>query len=209
MVGAPSPRSPGRLAASHTVAVAPLMKAQHEAGEYGVYSYLLYRTSPATSGRDPAVFGELLRSPAASTLAVSPDHLNLTAIPLTSLPEEADLRSTEWWLGHYDLGHSVQILVTQQIPGNGPFLVSCKVPLGSEANRQSLAILDLSAVTTEESARAWIKYFADVSQRPEDWVHNDAELILLKMHDEMAMAGSVVEALPDGSKILKAFGMGN
>ncbi len=192
-------------AAPAVVVVAPLGRGEEPYG-YPLYSYLLYRTRPASTDINLAIFGELLRHPFATEFG-QVDASNLTSVPLTAPPTEDNRFSADYWIQHYDLGHSCEILTAQQIAGDGPFIVTYQHRLGTETNkRDGLTILDLSGVTTPEAGKAWVRHFVDASEHPEHWATNGAQFLFLTIESWASSFGLVVQALPNGNKILKAIG---
>ena len=168
---------------------------------YGLYSYLLYRTKPTGSDKDIAIFTEVLGHPFADTIRrISRDRLNLTSIPVLTVPDNDDAKS---WISQYNLARSVEILTTQQVRGPGPFLVSCSHKLTGSPIRGWVSI-DLSGAD-DGSAKQWVQHFVDESEQPDNWFSNGAVGLLLRINDAMGTIGHIIDILPD-SKMLKVGG---
>ena len=202
-VGAPPPSRP------HTVVVSPLLRdgGNDEDRWFGRYSYVLYKTMPRSAGRDHALFAELLSHPSGASVDGGAPY-NLTSVPQVAEPwSPIEEHSPDWWIDHYDLGYAADLLVTQQITGPGPFIVSSSGRLSSAQSKQSVDILDLSGATSDESATAWVRYFVSVSEKPDGWASNTSKLVMLHVHDTMVSVGVVIDVLPNKDKLLKAVGL--
>lgn len=212
---AAAPEGAAASATRRTVLITQITPDSVEEEDFGCYSYVLYRTAPtANSLRDVALFTALLAHPTAGE--VSLEYEDRYRYNLTSIPEKEFLwdRDSKKWIDGYYLGGAIRILDAQvlnhkELLGVGPFIVSSKEPLQWAPAKRTIAILDLSGAQTPESADAWVRFFVDNSERPQDWATLALEKFLLRLHDSAVPLGSAVNVLPNKDAILKVFSIGS
>lgn len=161
--------------------------------------------------RSHALLEAYVKLPSADNLAQYMDRskINATFVRVTRWPKDKD---AEDLADAYDLARAIAILDTQNVNGDGPFIVSASVRLSAITWRvHHLSIIDLSAAPAG-SMQLWLTHFTKVSRHPEEWMANGANAVALRVHDSLSAVGSggnsAVEALEDGTKVLKAIGGG-
>jgi len=185
-----------------TVVAAPLLEGEPEEDDFGLYSYLLYAARPTDTEVNVAIFAELLSHPLTSEVRQVPHAV----LALTTIPQNMDPGNfvlPQWWIAHYDFDRSLTMLRTQAVTGPGPFIISNRGPLGSATLKHpKIAILDLSAANSKESATAWVRHYVHSAENPENWVAHGAELILLRIEQHANKVGQLIKLLPNGDKLI-------
>ncbi len=175
-----------------------LLKGEHEAAGYGLYSYLLLGGHPTagTIERDRRIvqaylgmiddvvgFEKQLRG-----------RLNVTYLPLeTTAPKTAD---AAWVLEHYDYVRARVLL--DLLPGSrksGIYLVSSLRPLSDGPNPPYL-FQDLSTIPPQppDLTSWWINEFLNQAAQEKFWEPRTGELFVLKMRTTIAvLAGGLPE----------------
>jgi len=169
-----------------------LLKGQHEMAGYGLYSYLLFGSSPTEGSRQRCLatlraFTEKINEVAKLEDYVSRASLNITYLPLeTSAPETVD---AAWLLEHYDYARARVLL--DVLPGNrreGILLVSSLRPLSGGPDPPYL-LQDLSTVPTEppDLISWWMREFLNQAAQERFWEPKTAELFALRLRTTISV----------------------
>ena len=195
------------------VRTGPLLSTKDESPNYAAYSYILFPRSPVSEFRYKTLLAAYVALPPSPYWIGGPSgkhvkrKLNITYVPVLVEPPYGQLNSI-WLAENYDLGRAKRILEDQELYGDGPFIVTSETPL-TEANiNVKLYVLDLSSAPAS-SMESWMRYFVSASERREEHWKDTFVLFVTRLHDIFdklgASAEAVLEVLPNGTKILKAF----
>lgn len=171
-----------------------LVGAAREGTRYGLYSYLLFRTPPsaATRERYVAVATEYLRQmPAVAALQEyrQPEQINVTYVPVLRRLRNPTPDSL---LAAYNYTRA-QVLL-QGVPratGDGPYLVSSKVPLGARAPTDPVLVQDLSAVPPR-LAGLWVSEFVSQAAQERFWEPRTMRRMALRLRTSVSVVGAGV-----------------
>lgn len=170
-----------------------LLRGRNERPDYGLYSYLLFRSPPggATRDRDRAVLAAYLRlieSVTALEGLVDRSQLNITYVPVRE--PVRDLASADSLLARYDYARAQVML--GKIPaaaGDGPFLVSFRRPLSPETEAQPpMLVLNMTAVTPDV-ASLWVSEFLSQTAQERYWEEDAIRRTALRIRTILDIAG--------------------
>lgn len=169
------------------------------AGYYGKYTYLLLRHAPQGTEETDRYLQviEALLSLAEKTvylaMDVRPRSMNVTFIPVTSLPATPaggpiDAKQV---LARYDYEWGRRMADRTDVGvESGPFLVSMSAPVSDARARVDLQ-QDLSS-TVPRQARRWVETFGYLSIQERDWSRDKLHAFGLKLRNVIAVGGKVV-----------------
>jgi hypothetical protein len=169
-----------------------LVGAAREGEGYGLYSYLLFRAPPsaATRERHVAVVAEYLRQmPEVAALQAyrPPAELNVTYVPLLRRLREPTADSV---LAAYN--HPRALVLLHAVPGatgDGPYLVSSRVPLEARAPAEPLLVQDLSAVPPR-LAGLWVGEFVNQAAQERFWEPQALGRMALRLRTTLSVVGA-------------------
>jgi hypothetical protein len=198
--GTPSPPTRGGTITMSVRQVLPAGRAE-EAG-YGLYSYLLLASPPATDIQrarylsavraylDLAEIGEIEGRRLASR-----EELNITYFPVRRVPPDS---SAATFLAHHD--HARAQLLLARVPGldrsrPGPFLISGRIPLTRPAGPPGrILVQDLSSVPAH-LVHLWVRQFLAQAEDERVWAGEvGQESFALRLRTLVAQGA---EGLPD------------
>jgi hypothetical protein len=209
VVVVPSSADTGLVRSSPLSGAGQLVGTAREGTRYGLYSYLLFRAPPTDATRDRylAVLAEYLRQlPAVTALQEyrQPEQLNVTYVPVVRRLRGPTPDSV---LAAYNYPRAVVLL--QGVPGatgDGPYLVSSKVPLAARASADPLLVQDMSAVPPR-LAGLWMGEFVSQAAQERFWEPRSLGQMALRLRTSISVVGAglgdVRKALDDWITWLK------
>ncbi len=179
-----------------------LLPDQQEDTTYGLYSYVLFGSRPAESGRArylSVIQAYLDRTNDLAELKDRIAHakLNVTYVPLgTAAPANSD---AAWLLEHYDYARARVLL--DALPGDrkdGVFLVSCLKPL-SGGPSPPYVVQNLTTVPTDppDLISWWVREFLNQASQERFWDSKTSEMLTLRLRTTIAVLAA---GLPDVQK---------
>src|SRR5262245_9143901 len=175
---------------------------------YGAYSYVLFSREPDGNPRYRALvdaWASIARDARASA------STNVTYLPTLRHPAPEEARKVDWLVSNYDTSRAANLAFKHHLLGEGPFILTSTTPVTFTDGSEPVSVLDLSSATAQ-SMHGWMSYFIHASEGPNDWRRNGATSLVLRLHDELLAAGEAatwaVDALPNGTKVLRYLGLG-
>jgi hypothetical protein len=176
---------------------------------YGLYSYLLFGSSPTDSERArylKAIQAFLILIQTVTDLRDyrSANKLNITYVPVKIQPTSAP--TAEWLLANYDFARARVLLdLLSSRYQTGPYIVSALTPLSNlQAIPRDHLFQDLSLVPTkpEDLLSWWIRAFLNQAAQEQFWKPQTGELLALKVR---TMISVEAVALPEVQKKLASW----
>lgn len=174
-----------------------LRSGRREEAGYGLYSYLLFGSRPATAEtRDRHLkaleaYVTLAESVQSLERAGKPRReLNVTYAPVLRLPQK-DRPTPEWLLENYDFARARVIL--SSFPGDyrdGPYIISVLRPLGGNMFSGNYLYQNLSAVPPR-IVLAWAKAFMNQAAKERFWEEQTSQKLARNLR-------TIVAQLADG-----------
>ena len=169
---------------------------------FGLYSYLLFGSPPSESSRGRYLsaleaYLELLYSNEMVLQSKEPIAINITYLPVQSLPNEED---PEVLLNSYNYLRAESILNaldSRESLRDGPYIVSYRSPLTNITVEEEYLFQDLSTVP-ERIVRLWVKEFLVQVKKPEYWRERTLGTVALRLRTDIARAAEFVDDLPQG-----------
>jgi hypothetical protein len=210
----PAPTAPAPPAPHIVSGRAFLVGNANEEGGFGLYSYLLMGSPPASETMREqylSVVGEYLKLLTDVGLlegaALPKNELNVTYLFLTERPT-VSVPTAAWVLNHYNFARAKAILA---ISGrndllNGPYLVSALLPMSHLTSPPShLLLQDLSHCTSDVAA-SWIEEFERRAGRAEFWKEDTRNQAILGLRTFVSNAAAgfatVGESTADFKKLV-------
>jgi hypothetical protein len=162
---------------------------------FGLYSYILFGSRPASADRDRyiAILDAALRllKPTNDLAAsIKPFQLNATWLPVTSLP--ASDPDAKWLVDNYDYTKAAVDLSSFGVRDpNAIYIFSVKAPLSKGAPKPPFLKQDLSHVPTE-LASTWVTLFINQAAQERYWDSNTLAGIAAKMRLAIALTAQGV-----------------
>jgi hypothetical protein len=186
-----------------------LVHGRHEAGHYGLYSYILFGARPGDDMRDR--FMKVLQAYFLSfedvhlESEIPADQINVNYVPVAE-PPPADA-DAGWVLDNYDYARAEAFVFGLRNPasgclhghqGDGPFLVSALQPLGS-AGETKMLCQDLSTVPPG-AVQFWIAQYAHQMDQQRVWNGKAIDSLPLRLRTLVAV---VAEGMPMATKAVR------
>jgi hypothetical protein len=183
-----------------------LLRNEVEEKDYGLYSYVLFGSTPSSQTRDrylEVIDAYLQAMPAIRSLEkvrIPRRELNIVYLPLDTdrTPAEAGSVSAGLLLESYDYARARALL--RVLPGarrNGPYLVSALGPLDAKrGSGDHYLIQDLSSVPPH-LAGLWMKEFLNQTAQERFWQEQTTERLAVKLRTTVSI---VARGLPEVMK---------
>jgi hypothetical protein len=190
---------------SRETARALLQPGSAEESGYGLYSYLLFGSTPSDAAR------ELYVKTVESYLALVPDvmsleeyvprgELNILYLLVRSAPTQP--AAVAWALDNYDYARARSLL--RNIPRNnrdGPYILAATRPLGKAGSAELAAghylLQDLSSVPPHLAA-LWVKEFLNQAAQNRFWEEKTAVKLGLNLRRTIGIAGAGLPEIRKG-----------
>jgi hypothetical protein len=170
-----------------------LLPGKKEAGNFGLYSYMLLGSKPNPSNQER--YTTFLKAFTDTVIAydrlqeqLPPQQLNVTYIPVRDDPP-LNFKVEDWLLDHYDYDDARRIL--EKIPGthtgDGPYIVSSSHPLTTtQGPPDRYLIEDLSPVPVTV-VKFWVNQFR-IQTAQERWDHATLSGVALRIRTALEIA---------------------
>ena len=167
---------------------------------FGLYSYLLFGSPPAESSRGRYLsaleaYLDFLHPNEQVLRSREPSEINITYLPLESLPNEEDPRFLLHSYNYQRAESILNALESQESLRDGPYIVSYRSPLTNNTVEEEYLFQDLSTVP-ERIVRLWVKEFLAQVNEPDYWRERTLETIALTLRTEIARAADFIDELP-------------
>jgi hypothetical protein len=171
----------------------------HDAEEpgYGLYSYLLFSSTPASDeerNRDLAViqaFVDLLNDVSdLQSNGVTKAQINVTYLLVTENPKDK-IPPADWVLTHYDYPRAKVLLrIFHHNVLGGPYVASSLTPLSQSATAPGHHLWQDMTHVPAAVAASWEKEFERRAARPEFWAPDTRDQALLALRDFISNSAS-------------------
>jgi hypothetical protein len=185
-------RSPGAVVMTSRGFLGP---SQPEPDGFGLYSYILFGSRPASADRDRyiAILDAALRllKPTNDLVGkIKPIQLNSTWLPVTSLP--ASDPDSKWLVDNYDYTSAAVFLARAGIRNpDAIYILSVRSPLSKGAPTPPFLKQDLSHVPAE-LASTWVTLFINQAAQERFWDSNTFAGVVAKMRLAIALTAQGV-----------------
>jgi len=176
---------------------------------YGLYSYILFGSRPdaAAQARYEAVLRDYLTL---EDVRLEKDfklvQLNVTYVPVTADPPDADNIQIDWVIKHYDYARARALLASlkDRPKGYGPFIISALQPLqGPGSGARSYLSQDLSTVPVSVIP-LWMKQFRSETTQQRVWEGKSIDSMALNLRTWIAVAAEGAPMVQQAVKALIA-----
>ncbi len=194
----PAPTAPMRPAPHVVSGRAFLVGNANEEGGFGLYSYLLMGSPPASETMREqylSVVGEYLKLltdiGSLEDAGLPRSELNVTYLLLTERPKSI-VPTADWVLDHYNFARAKAILA---ISGRndlltGPYLVSALLPMSHLTAPPSHLLLQDMSYCTSDVAASWIEEFERRAGRAEFWKEDTRSQAILGLRTFVSNAAA-------------------
>jgi hypothetical protein len=172
-----------------------LTASQSEPDGFGLYSYILFGSRPASADRDRyiAILDAALRllKPTNDLVGkIKPFQLNSTWLPVTSLP--ASDPDSKWLVDNYDYTSAAVFLARAGIKNpDAIYILSVRSPLSKAAPTPPFLKQDLSHVPAD-LASTWVTLFINQAAQERFWDSNTFAGVVAKMRLAIALTAQGV-----------------
>jgi hypothetical protein len=205
--GPPSPPTPTAPAPHLVSGRAFLVGNANEESGFGLYSYLLMGSAPASAAMRQQYLSvveeylKLLSDVGSLEGAGFPKgELNVTYLFLTEIPT-VSVPTADWVLDHYNFARAKAILA---ISGHndllaGPYLISALVPMSHLAAPPSHLLLQDMSHCTSDVAASWIEEFERRAARAEFWKDDTRNQAILGLRTFVSNAAAGLATVNQGA----------
>jgi hypothetical protein len=178
---------------------------------YGLYSYLLFSSAPASDDekkRDLAViqaFVDLLNDVSdLQSNGVAKGQINVTYLLVTETPKDK-VPAADWVLSHYDFPRAKVLLrIFRHNVLGGPYVASSLTPLSQSAIAPDHHLWQDMTHVPAAVAASWEKEFERRAARPEFWAPDTRDQALLALRDFISNAASGLTEVDAASASFKS-----
>jgi hypothetical protein len=178
---------------------------------YGLYSYLLFSSAPASDDekkRDLAViqaFVDLLNDVSdLQSNGVGKGQINVTYLLVTEAPRDK-IPPADWVLSHYDFPRAKVLLrIFHRNVLGGPYVASALAPLSQSGIAPDHHLWQDMTHVPAAVAASWEKEFERRAARPEFWAPDTRDQALLALRDFISNSASGLTAVDAASTSFKS-----
>jgi hypothetical protein len=178
---------------------------------YGLYSYLLFSSAPASDDekkRDLAViqaFVDLLNDVSdLQSNGIGKGQINVTYLLVTEAPRDR-VPPADWVLSHYDFPRAKVLLrIFHRNVLGGPYVASALTPISRSAIAPDHHLWQDMTHVPAAVAASWEKEFERRATRPEFWAPDTRDQALLALRDFISNSASGLTAVDAASASFKS-----
>jgi hypothetical protein len=189
--------------------------AKEKAG-YGLYSYILFGSRPATADARErclmvleayvSVNESIARLEAAG---IAPNKLNITYVPVIKLLPQNKMPSPEWLLENYDYARARKILssISGEYKSEGPYIISHLKPLSNIRQSPEMYLYQDLSMVMPKVIKGYAREFFNQAAQERHWEERTVRHLTLKLQNIIivmaAGVGPVTEGIKDIKQIIK------
>lgn len=186
---------------------------QSEKASHGLYRYLLFGSRPTAANRDRYVkairaYMNIIARLEQSESLRSPEQLNVTFLPLSSLPDRAvDISADKLLDDYYDFVEARRLLdrLPHRLLLRGPYIVSLREPLSTVSVASGDYLLQNLSRVPPYLVEWWVELFLEQASRERFWEQNFVTAFIRDLRTSVAV---LAEGVPELRRSLNVIVLG-